>query len=257
MKTMIQAKAPARSTVAPAAAQMPQPAMVISERVEERPDVATQLEGAARLGHSFAALGVGGAAPPPLQFKPIAGPVRDRYEQEPGQVARQTLHLHDRPTPPAAPPIQCQEAWGTAIGGEVQTSGEGGDAPEVCQENRTGLPDHLKAGLEHLSGLAMDDVKVHYNSDKPTQLQAHAYAQGTNINIAPGQEKHLPHEAWHVVQQKQGRVKPTVQMTGGVNVNDDEGLEREADVNVDPQGLLNLLNHLKSIENKLDEELEY
>lgn len=26
------------------------------------------------------------------------------------------------------------------------------------------------------------------------------------IYIAPGQEKYLPHEAWHVVQQKQERV---------------------------------------------------
>ena len=38
----------------------------------------------------------------------------------------------------------------------------------------------------------------------------------------------MAHEAWHVVQQRQGRVKPTVQMAG-VQVNDDEGLEREAD----------------------------
>ena len=76
----------------------------------------------------------------------------------------------------------------------------------------------------------MDDVRVHYNSSKPAQLQAHAYAQGTNIHLASGQEKHLPHEAWHVVQQKQGRVKPTMQMKGKVNINDDEGLEREADV---------------------------
>lgn len=58
----------------------------------------------------------------------------------------------------------------------------------------------------------MKDVKVNYNSDKPAQLQAHAYAQGNEIHIAPGQEKHLPHEAWHVAQQKQGRVKPTLQM---------------------------------------------
>jgi hypothetical protein len=48
--------------------------------------------------------------------------------------------------------------------------------------------------------------------------------------LLPGQEKHLPHEAWHVVQQKQGRVKPTMQMKDKVNVNDDEVLEREADV---------------------------
>jgi hypothetical protein len=52
----------------------------------------------------------------------------------------------------------------------------------------------------------MDDVKVHSNSDKPAKINAHAYAQGTDIHPASGQEKHLPHEAWHVVQQKQGRV---------------------------------------------------
>ncbi|NHN24915.1 DUF4157 domain-containing protein [Flavobacterium jejuense] len=96
--------------------------------------------------------------------------------------------------------------------------------------NNTGLPDNLKSGIENLSGHAMDDVKVHYNSDKPAQLNAHAYAQGSEIHLASGQEKHLPHEAWHVVQQKQGRVKPTMQMKGKVNVNDDTGLEKEADV---------------------------
>jgi hypothetical protein len=102
--------------------------------------------------------------------------------------------------------------------------------PVQKRENTTGLPDGLKAGVENLSGHSLDDVKVHYNSDKPAQLQAHAYAQGTDIHVAQGQEKHLPHEAWHVVQQKQGRVKPTLQMKTGVAVNDDTGLEKEADV---------------------------
>ncbi len=96
--------------------------------------------------------------------------------------------------------------------------------------NKTGLPDDLKSGIENLSGHSLDDVKVHRNSPKPAQLNAHAYAQGTNIHLGPGQEKHLPHEAWHVVQQKQGRVKPTMQMKGKVNINDDKGLEQEADV---------------------------
>lgn len=95
--------------------------------------------------------------------------------------------------------------------------------------NDTGLPDNLKTGIENLSGYSMDDVRVHYNSPKPAQLQALAYAQGTDIHVAPGLEKHLPHEAWHVVQQKQGRVQPTVQMQG-VSVNDNEGLEKEADM---------------------------
>lgn len=98
------------------------------------------------------------------------------------------------------------------------------------KENNTSLPDNLKTGIENLSGYSMDDVKVHYNSDKPAQLQAHAYAQGTDIHLASGQEKHLPHEAWHVVQQMQGRVKSTMQMKGGVNINDNAGLEKEADV---------------------------
>lgn len=101
--------------------------------------------------------------------------------------------------------------------------------PIQKKQNKTGLPDSLKTGIENLSGYSMDDVKVHRNSDKPAQLNAHAYAQGTDIHLASGQEKHLPHEAWHVVQQKQGRVKPTMQMKGKVNVNDDEGLEKEAD----------------------------
>mgnify|MGYP001131637463 CR=1 FL=1 len=96
--------------------------------------------------------------------------------------------------------------------------------------NNTGLPDNLKSGIENLSGYSMDDVKVHYNSDKPAQLQAHAYAQGADIHLGSGQEKHLPHEAWHVVQQKQGWVKPTMQMHGKVNINDEESLEKEADV---------------------------
>lgn len=98
------------------------------------------------------------------------------------------------------------------------------------KENKTGLPDTLKSGVESLSGHSLDDVRVHYNSSQPAQLQAHAFAQGNDIHLGPGQEKHLPHEAWHVVQQKQGRVKPTVQMKTGMNVNDDTGLEREADI---------------------------
>lgn len=96
--------------------------------------------------------------------------------------------------------------------------------------NDTGLPDQLKSGIESLSGMSMDHVKVHYNSDKPAQLQAHAYAQGSEIHVAPGQEQHVPHEAWHVVQQAQGRVRPTLQMKGRIGVNDDAELEREADL---------------------------
>lgn len=96
-------------------------------------------------------------------------------------------------------------------------------------QNRTRLPDGLKAGVENLSGVSLDDVQVHYNSPKPAQLEALAYAQGTEIHVAPGQEAHLPHEAWHVAQQKLGRVQPTLQLNG-TTINDDSRLEHEADL---------------------------
>ncbi|TQK53604.1 uncharacterized protein DUF4157 [Brevibacillus sp. AG162] len=98
------------------------------------------------------------------------------------------------------------------------------------KKNETGMPDTLKSGLERLSGIDLSDVKVHYQSEKPKQIGALAYAQGTDIHLAPGQEQHLPHEGWHIVQQMQGRVKPTLQMQdSGVAVNDEVGLEDEAD----------------------------
>ncbi len=96
------------------------------------------------------------------------------------------------------------------------------------QRNNTGLPDNLKSGMENLSGVNLDQVKVHYNSTKPASIQAHAFAQGTDIHLAKGQEKHLPHELGHVVQQAQGRVKPTASVAG-MAVNDNASLEREAD----------------------------
>lgn len=79
------------------------------------------------------------------------------------------------------------------------------DPRQLLKRNQTGLPDQLKTGIESLSGMSMDSVKVHYNSTKPAQLSALAYAQGSNIHLAPGQEQHLSHEAWHLVQQAKGR----------------------------------------------------
>ncbi|WP_293670314.1 DUF4157 domain-containing protein [uncultured Parabacteroides sp.] len=99
----------------------------------------------------------------------------------------------------------------------------------VQKKNETSMPDNLKTGIEDLSGFEMDDVRVHYNSDKPATVQALAYTQGTDIHVAPGQEQHLPHEAWHVAQQMAGRVEPTTEV-GGLPVNDSKELEHEADV---------------------------
>lgn len=123
---------------------------------------------------------------------------------------------------------------GTSRVAQLQGLSDTRTAPEQSaliqkKENKTGIPDGLKAGMESVSGMSLNDVSVHRNSDKPAQLQAHAYAQGTDVHLASGQEKHLPHELGHVVQQKQGRVAPTVQLKGNVAINDSTVLEKEAD----------------------------
>ncbi|TDX32515.1 DUF4157 domain-containing protein [Rhodovulum visakhapatnamense] len=94
--------------------------------------------------------------------------------------------------------------------------------------SKTGLPERLRSGVERLSGVDMSHVRVHYNSSRPAAVQAHAYAQGSDIHLGPGQEKHLPHEAWHTVQQAKGRVRPTTEVAG-TPVNDSPALESEAD----------------------------
>ena len=134
------------------------------------------------------------------------------------------LSIHAPAPQPAA--IQLQKNEGIDSQGQ---SAQPKPASEGRRENRTGLPDTLKAGVERLSGYSLSDIRVHYNSPAPTEVGALAYTQGTEIHVGPGQERHLAHEAWHVVQQMQGRVQPTMQMKG-VAINDDDGLEREADV---------------------------
>lgn len=98
----------------------------------------------------------------------------------------------------------------------------------ACVPNRTGLPDPLKAGAESLSGMSLDDVRVHYNSPQPAHYGAQAFTRGSEIHVGPGAERHLAHEAWHVVQQKQRRVAADASVRG-VPLNTDRRLENEAD----------------------------
>lgn len=93
---------------------------------------------------------------------------------------------------------------------------------------RAGLPKELRASVETHSGVDMSNVRVHRNSPAPARYNAHAYTHGQDIHLAPGQERHLAHEAWHVVQQAQGRV-PTTAHINGMPLNENAGLEAEAD----------------------------
>jgi len=114
-----------------------------------------------------------------------------------------------------------QQNGGAVQRAQVQATGRVLRAKEEATPNRTGMPDHLKSGIESLSGMDLSGVRVHYNSPKLAQINALAYTRG--------QVKHLPHEGWHAVQQMQGQVKPTLQAKG-VLINDDVASEREADV---------------------------
>lgn len=82
---------------------------------------------------------------------------------------------------------------------------------EMTNSKATALPDH-KTIMDRFSRHSNDDVQAYNPSSKPAELQAEAYTQGTDIHLGAREEEHLPHEAAHVVQQKQGRVQPTVQL---------------------------------------------
>ena len=90
------------------------------------------------------------------------------------------------------------------------------------------LPEPLKTGVERLSGVAADEVRVHADSPVPALLGAHAFTWGRHIHVGPGQQHHLPHEAWHAAQQLGGRVAAT-EARAGVALNADPRLEGEAD----------------------------
>lgn len=105
-----------------------------------------------------------------------------------------------------------------------------------AKSNNTGMPADVQAKMENSFGADFSDVKVHANSTKASDIGAQAYAQGSDIHMAPGKfnpssqsgQELLGHELTHVVQQREGRVQATTQAKG-IPVNDDNGLEKEAD----------------------------
>ena len=102
--------------------------------------------------------------------------------------------------------------------------------------SQTGLPSEVQADMESSFQTDFSDVRIHANSSQAPEVGALAYTQGSDIHFAPGQfnpgtdqgKELLGHELTHVIQQREGRVSAT----GAVNgqpLNDDHGLEREAD----------------------------
>lgn len=103
---------------------------------------------------------------------------------------------------------------------DPQEQGSSTDVTGLEQTMRTRFASHFGA----ISG-----VQIHYNSDLPERVDAEAYTQGDHIYLGPGQERHLPHELGHVVQQRRGGVTANERI-GGMAANTDIRLEHEADV---------------------------
>jgi hypothetical protein len=95
-------------------------------------------------------------------------------------------------------------------------------------DRRDRLPAALSAGIASLTGVDLAATKVYRNSPEPSKYNAMAFASKGSIHLAAGQEKHLPHEAWHLAQQAQNRVKADSRL-GNVALNTNPGLENEAD----------------------------
>jgi hypothetical protein len=116
-------------------------------------------------------------------------------------------------------------------------TGPGVEAFRVPMRQKSGglpLPTDVRAKMETAFAADFSDVRVHIGQEA-SSLGAIAYTWGSNIHFAPGQynpytlqgQKLLGHELWHVVQQKNGRVKNP--FGGGVAVVQDHALEAEAD----------------------------
>lgn len=127
--------------------------------------------------------------------------------------------------------LRSDHAPGGTAGGDRTpggTAGGGGGASSA-------LPAPVKAKMQNAFAFDFSPVRVH-DGGEARSLGALAYTQGTDIHFAPGQydpgsprgQELIGHELAHVVQQSEGRVAATTQFKG-VGLNEDAGLEREAD----------------------------
>lgn len=108
-------------------------------------------------------------------------------------------------------------ALASLAGCAIAVAGVSGAAQ--AKDLRHGLPNNLKAGIENLSKADLNKVRIHRATNAPAKAGANAFAQGGKIHLAPGQAKHLPHETWHAVQQKNGRI-PSKAIGNAGNVSD-------------------------------------
>ena len=98
-----------KTSAAPGPVLAGQSPFVMPEYEAERADVATQLEGAARLGHSLGAIGVDGSAPSTIQRQEMPEEEEEKLQmqREPAGIQRQELPEEEEEGEPAT--VQRQE----------------------------------------------------------------------------------------------------------------------------------------------------
>ncbi len=107
--------------------------------------------------------------------------------------------------------------------------------PETNTANH--LPEELQAKMENSFGQDFSGVHIHTDSPSAENINAKAYTQGKDVHFAPGEynpsskegQELIGHELTHVVQQGQGKVGPGELHGKGMEINQDSGLEKEAD----------------------------
>jgi hypothetical protein len=79
----------------------------------------------------------------------------------------------------------------------------------MSSNKNNGSPNHVK--IDHYGNIDKSVMvgingKIQSDPNAHTTLKAsaQAYASGTSVHVGSGQEKHLGHEATHVVQQRGG-----------------------------------------------------
>lgn len=96
------------------------------------------------------------------------------------------------------------------------------------------MPDAVRQKMEGSFGQDLSGVRIH-EGPEARSIGAIAYTRGADIHFAPGAyspssgsgQRLLGHELAHVVQQREGRVAAPA--GARIPINDDPGLEREAD----------------------------
>lgn len=126
-----------------------------------------------------------------------------------------------------ASPVQRKIGVGVGVG-------DSDPAPAATGSGKA-LPADVRAKMEGSFGADFSAVRIH-EGPHVLAMGARAYAQANDLHFAPGEyqpdstsgQELIGHELAHYRQQSEGRVQATTQAKG-LAVNDDAGLEREAD----------------------------